>query len=114
MPLAIDFPPDSAEWTFFVCAAVILLGPLLVERIGRSPMLLRKSVTKIPEALQPAPKQTIRVQAYDDEGRLVHDLDVDPPEQGPGFHMVTGVREHGGRIWLGSLHEPSVAVLDRP
>lgn len=34
MPLAIEFPPTSAEWTFFVSAAVILLGPLLVERIG--------------------------------------------------------------------------------
>lgn len=34
MPLAIEFPPTSAEWTFFVAAAVILLGPLFVERIG--------------------------------------------------------------------------------
>ena len=28
------FPPASAEWTFFIASAVILLGPLLVERIG--------------------------------------------------------------------------------
>ena len=34
MLLGIEFPPTSAEWTFFVAAAVILLGPLLVERIG--------------------------------------------------------------------------------
>jgi Kef-type K+ transport system membrane component KefB len=34
VPLAIEFPPTSAEWTFFVAAAVILLEPLLVERIG--------------------------------------------------------------------------------
>jgi streptogramin lyase len=27
------------------------------------------------------------------------------------FHMVTGVREHNGRIWMGSLPEPAVAVL---
>ena len=33
-PLAIEFPPSSAEWTFFVATAVILLGPLLVERYG--------------------------------------------------------------------------------
>lgn len=32
--LGIDFPPTSAEWTFFVAAAVILLGPLVVERLG--------------------------------------------------------------------------------
>ena len=34
MLLVVEFPPTSAEWTFFVAAAVILLGPLLVERIG--------------------------------------------------------------------------------
>jgi len=27
--------------------------------------------------------------------------------------MVTGVREHEGRVWMGSLHERGVAVLDR-
>ena len=26
--------------------------------------------------------------------------------------MVTGVREHHGRLWLGSLEEPAVAVVD--
>lgn len=80
----------------------------LVERLGAAPMFLRKAVTRIPEALQPKPKDTIRVQAYDDDGRLVHDLDIDHR----GFHMVTGVREHDGRVWMGSLHEPSVAVHD--
>lgn len=34
MLLAIEFPPDSAEWVFFVCFAVILVGPLLFERLG--------------------------------------------------------------------------------
>jgi Kef-type K+ transport system membrane component KefB len=34
VPLAFEFPPTSAEWTFFVAAVVILLGPLLAERIG--------------------------------------------------------------------------------
>ena len=69
---------------------------------------LRKLVTRIPETLQPKPKRTIRVQAYDDAGTLVHDIDL----QEPGFHMVTGVREHAGRVWMGSLHEPAVAVHD--
>jgi len=77
------------------------------------PMPLRKAVTRIPESLQPKPARTIRVHAYDDDGRLVHDLDLPRPDRGPGYHMVTGVREHDGRIWLGSLHEPAVAVIDR-
>lgn len=80
----------------------------VVERIQRGPQRLRKVVTKIPERLQPKPKQTVRVQAYDDGGTLVHDLDL-PAD---GYHMVTGVREHRGRVWMGSLHEPAIAVHD--
>jgi sugar lactone lactonase YvrE len=82
----------------------------LVERIQRGPMWIRRGVTRIPDSLQPAPKRTIRVQAYDNEGKLIHDLSVDSPD----FHMVTGVREHDGKVWLGSLHEPAVAVLTIP
>lgn len=85
----------------------------LLERIQTGPMPLRRLVTKIPERLQPKPKQTVRVQAYDESGTLVHDIDVNPADHGASFHMVTGVREHDGRVWMGSLHEPAVAVLDR-
>ena len=34
LPLALEFPPTSDQRTLFVAAAVVLLGPLLVERIG--------------------------------------------------------------------------------
>ena len=74
----------------------------------RVPRFLRRVVTRLPEAIQPKPKRTARVQAYDLEGRLVHDVDADPTD----YHMVTGVREHHGRLWLGSLQESAVAVLD--
>ena len=33
MPLAVEFPPGSAEWTFFVAAVVLLAGPVLAERV---------------------------------------------------------------------------------
>jgi hypothetical protein len=36
----------------------------------------------------------------------VHDVDVKTGD----YHMVTGVREHDGRVWMGSLEEPAVAV----
>lgn len=82
----------------------------LVERIKNGPLAVRKLVTKIPDKLQPQPKQTVRVQAYDDAGTLVHDLDLDPEAHGAAYHMVTGVREYDGRVWMGSLHESAVAV----
>lgn len=82
----------------------------LVERLQTGPMALRRLATRLPEALQPKPKQTVRVVAYDDRGSLVHDIDLSPAEHGASYHMVTGVREHEGRLWLGSLHEPAIAV----
>ena len=78
----------------------------LVERLQRGPVWLRRQVTRIPEKLQPKPKRTVRVQAYDDAGTLVHDVDIATGD----YHMVTGVREHDGRVWMGSLEEPAVAV----
>ncbi|MCW2783566.1 MAG: Strictosidine synthase [Marmoricola sp.] len=88
---------------------VSIASPLdpLVERIRRGPRPLRRMVTAIPEALQPKPKQTVRAMAFDDSGACVHDITGEVT----GFHMVTGVREHDGQLWLGSLHEPAVAMI---
>ncbi|MGB0100145.1 MAG: SMP-30/gluconolactonase/LRE family protein [Nocardioides sp.] len=80
----------------------------VVERLQRSPRPLRRAVTMIPEPLQPKPQRTIRALALDDAGTVVHDVDL----PGTGYHMVTGVREHDGRLWLGSLHEPAIAVVE--
>jgi len=82
--------------------------PLVEFLQQRAPLPVRKVVTRIPDALQPKPKRTARVQAYDGSGRLAHDIDADAS----GFHMVTGVREHEGRVWFGSLVEPAVAVVE--
>jgi sugar lactone lactonase YvrE len=79
----------------------------VVELLQRAPLPLRKIVTRVPEALQPKPKRTVRVQAFDDAGELVHDISGDAT----GYHMVTGVREHDGRIWLGGLQEPAVGMM---
>jgi hypothetical protein len=93
---------------------ITLASPIdpMVERLQRGPLQLRKMVTKIPERLQPKPQQTVRVQAYASDGTLVHDLDIDPGQYDAAFHMVTGVREHDGKVWMGSLHESAVAVAE--
>jgi hypothetical protein len=38
----------------------------------------------------------------------VHDLAFDATH----WHLATGVREHDGRVWLGSLVEPAIAWSD--
>jgi hypothetical protein len=68
----------------------------------------RKLVWRLPEQLTPRVRRTVRVMAFDDRGRVVHDRQLDAT----GFHMATGVREHHGQVWLGSLVERGVAVFD--
>jgi sugar lactone lactonase YvrE len=110
--LAADLPgyPDNIALGSDGLVWVSIASPRdpLVERLQKAPKLVRRSVTRIPEKLQPAPKKTVRVLALDDAGAVVHDVDVDTDR----YHMVTGVREHEGRVWLGSLHEPAIAFVD--
>jgi len=78
--------------------------------LQRSPRAVRGLARRLPDALQPAPKETARVLALDPTGRLVHDLEFDATR----WHLATGVREHHGRVWLGSLSQPAIAVGDVP
>jgi sugar lactone lactonase YvrE len=80
----------------------------LATRIRSGPMWLRRTADRIPTRLQPQPIPSLRVQAYDDTGRLVHDLQLPHDD----YSFVTGVREHDGRVWLGSLNHPAIAVVD--
>jgi sugar lactone lactonase YvrE len=82
----------------------------LLDRLHRRHPALRRAVWALPQRLQPKPVRTLWALAVDAGGAVVHDL------QGPGddYTMVTGVREHGGRLYLGSLAERAVAVLDLP
>jgi sugar lactone lactonase YvrE len=83
----------------------------LVERLQHGPRWVRRQATRVPERWQPAPRRSVRVQAYTVDGGLVHDLPADDTAYRTRYHMVTGVREHQGRVWLGSLHESAIAVL---
>lgn len=82
--------------------------PMLDRLLPRRPVL-RKAVWALPDRFQPEPARSVWVRAYDFDGRLVHDL------QAPGddrFFFVTGVREVGGTVWMGSLRGRCVAAFD--
>jgi sugar lactone lactonase YvrE len=70
------------------------------------PPAVRKLVWALPDRLQPGPKHTAWVQAVDGTGAVVADLQT----IGEQYRMVTGVREHAGRLYLGSLTERAIAV----
>jgi strictosidine synthase len=50
------------------------------------------------------------VLGLDADGRVVHNLQDD----GARYHYVTGVREHDGWLYLGSLVETAVARVRLP
>jgi hypothetical protein len=68
-------------------------------------MAFRGMVRRLPEGFKPKPKRTARVVAFDSTGRAVHDLEFDATH----WHLATGVREHDGTVWLGSLMQPAIA-----
>jgi sugar lactone lactonase YvrE len=82
----------------------------LLDWAHSQPPVVRQLMWALPEGLQPAPKRTTWVLAVDPTGKVVRDL------QAPGdqYHMVTGVREHDGRLYLGSLTERAIAVVTPP
>ncbi len=110
--LAADLPgyPDNIARGSDGLIWVTIASPKdpVVEGLMRSPMPLRRAAWRLPERLQPKPQRTARVMAFDDAGAVVHDRSFDASS----FHMVTGVREHEGRVWLGSLVEPAIAVFE--
>lgn len=80
----------------------------VLSLLHRLPRWVRRIVAAVPTWMQPKEKRTIQARAYDTDGRLVHDIDLRHPE----FHMVTGVREHNGTVWLASLEESALAAID--
>ncbi len=112
--LADDLPgyPDNiargSDGLVWVTIASPVLGSL--ERLMRAPRPVRRLAWRMPEGVQPRADRVVRVMALGDEGQVVHDLCGDHT----AYHMVTGVREHDGRVWMGSLEESAVAVMDRP
>jgi len=80
----------------------------LLDLLLPRPGFLRKAIWAMPDRLQPDASRITWVIGINGEGTVVRNL------QGPGtaYHYVTGVREHDGKLYLGSLVEPGVAVIE--
>jgi sugar lactone lactonase YvrE len=82
----------------------------LVDTLAPAP-LARKAAWAAPQALHPKPKLYTWVMGVDPaNGDIVYDLQGSDPR----FGMTTGVREHRGRIWLGSLVGGTIASFPLP
>lgn len=82
----------------------------LLDLLLPKPPVLRKLVWALPDAVKPKAADIIEIQAYDDDGNLIHDL----RGKHPNFHMPTGVRERDGKVWLSSLGTTTLATFPTP
>ena len=82
-------------------------NPLLDFMLPRAP-ILRRIAWAMPEALRPHERKTVWVQAYTDDGRLVHDLQTQHDE----FFLATGLAERDGVVWVGSLQAATLARIE--
>ncbi|MDH4279420.1 MAG: SMP-30/gluconolactonase/LRE family protein [Acidimicrobiia bacterium] len=67
---------------------------------------LRKVTYRLPESLKPKPLRHAIVLGFDDEGRVVHNLQ----DSTGTVAITTAARSHAGRLFIGTLSEPTVAV----
>ena len=113
LPRASDLPgyPDNIARGSDGLIWVTIASPTdpLVERLQRGPHVAAPAGHQDPRAA-PAQAQAHRPRPGLRRRRPARARRRRAPTD--GYHMVTGVREHDGRVWLGSLHEPAVAVLD--
>jgi sugar lactone lactonase YvrE len=80
------------------------------DGLSRTPGVLRKAIYALPEPVHPKPVPSVWVLAVDPgTGAVVRDL------HGPReweFLVVTGVREHHGTVFLGSVVTRALAAID--
>ncbi len=91
---------DGVFWAAFPSPRDRLLDAMLPRP------WMRQLVARLPDVLQPGPKRHGMVLGFDAAGRVVHNLQ-DPSGR---VAITTGAREHRGRLYIGSLSEPTVAV----
>jgi sugar lactone lactonase YvrE len=81
--------------------------PVLDFLLPRHP-ILRQLVLRVPQRLQPQVEDIVWVQAYDLDGKLVHDIKTKHPR----LSFVTAVAESDGTVWLASLHHDVLGRID--
>ncbi len=69
---------------------------------------LRKLSFKMPDTLKPKPLRHGIVLGYDETGQLIHNLQ----DASGTVAITTSARYHDGRLFIGSLMEPHIAVYE--
>ncbi|WP_024796941.1 SMP-30/gluconolactonase/LRE family protein [Tomitella biformata] len=103
MPDNISRAADGRLWIAFIYPR-----NALVDRLGALPGWIRQVLWRVPEQLIDLLRErTTWAMCVDESGNVLRDLQ----SKSAGYHDVTGVAEHDGRLYLGSLLEPALLSL---
>lgn len=91
--------PAGTIW----CALASTRNKLMDTLFPQQPRL-RKLIWNLPDAVQPAPDKTAIVFGFDRDGRVTHNLQAHDAD----FIVATGVREHDGHLYVGSLESSAI------
>ena len=69
---------------------------------------MRSLAFRMPDALKPKPLKHGIILGYDTDGHLVHNLQ----DSSGRVAITTSARYHDGRLFIGSLSEPHIAVYN--
>jgi sugar lactone lactonase YvrE len=102
------FPDNVSTGTDGLFWVAISPRDRMLDRLLPRHPRLRQVVWALQDGLQRRLPNSAWVYALSAAGEVVHDL------QGPGdrFHVVSGVREHHGTVFMGSVVGDSVGVFD--
>lgn len=81
-----------------------------LDLLHRVPPRARQGFRPLVDLLASRPPRTSGLVGVSPDGRITHHVRL----VGGGFRSVTGVRQHGDQLYLGSLVERGIAVLDLP
>lgn len=104
--------PDNLSMSAAGLIWVALVTPPnpVLKLVHKLPVAARKLVARLPEAAQPKPEAMAWVMALDAEAHVVHDF----LWKDGSYNMVTGVCEHQGTVYLGSLAEEAILSFELP
>ncbi|VWC73750.1 gluconolactonase [Burkholderia aenigmatica] len=104
--------PDNCSMSADGLIWVALASPRnpALDKLHKTPMLVRMLAARLPAALQPVPERVTWAMAFCSDGRMVHNYLWTDGE----YAMVTGVCQHGDTVFLSSLVEQSIFSFKLP
>lgn len=107
--------PDGADCSKEFCYAPLPSScpPIVKLMFTLPPVLdawLRTFVMTLPKSVRPKPTRYAGVVEVTPNGNSINRIFQDPI--GEHTHMITGVTEHDGKLYCGSLHNDYIGVID--